>query len=215
MPLTAENMETRIGVYGHSAIIRDTARMNEAQLDNYVRRSFAGQRDFDLLPWQFWDGWFNMHTHGPSPDGKSAPSPANFFSETHDIIGWTLAGASQIMDAGEEQPDFSFRPRYRRVILGILNECTITEGDPTDEQITLAGFAVEAVGVIKSIAEFNSYYKAMISERTGQKFELIPLNYPEILKDDLRKLRKDKLEMVEQAIILMNNGRFGQLELDY
>lgn len=212
MTLTAQNMESRDGLISHS-IFRDIARMDKEQLTRYTRMVFTDKRDIRFLPAPFWDYWFDMEKHGESDyDGRTPPSPAIFLAGVHDIVGSISRRTFHIGDDGEEQPDFTFRARFRTVLRGILEECSTLEGRPTDEQKQLASFAVEAVGAIQSVESFNAVGASIAKERQGI---LTPDEYPQELQEDLELLRREQAELLEMSEKLIKAGRFGELKLEY
>lgn len=212
MTLTVQNMESRDGVISHS-IYRDIARMDEEQLDRYTRMAFTGKRDTKLLPTPFWDYWFDMEKHGRSgDDGRTPPSPAIFLAGVHNMVGSISRRTFRIGENGEEQPDFSFRPRFRNVLRKILDECSTVEGEPTGEQKQLASFAVEAVGGLQSVESFQAVGTSIAKERQGV---LTPDQYPRELQEDLELLQLERVELLEMSEQLIKSGRFGELKLQY
>ncbi|HLC88061.1 MAG TPA: hypothetical protein VJG66_03345 [Patescibacteria group bacterium] len=221
MSLTSENMESRAGVLSHT-IYRDIPRMDDSQLERYMRMVFTGERDLAFLPEPFWDGyWFEFGTHGRSSDGRVPNSPAVFLAGMHDTLGAVARGTFTIGAPGEEQPDFSYRPSFRRTLDGILDECASIPDTPTPKQVSLAGYAVEAVGAIQSIETFNFPYlhqRALSSEqrRVDQReLAAIPSSYPDHLRQDLQALRAEGPVLLAKAKRLIASGRFGELKLEY
>lgn len=214
MTLTAENMKSSDNMLNYATFVDDVARMDKSQLNDYLRRTFTNNPNTEL-PHTFWSYWFNMRKHGPSYDGHDAPGPATFFSNLHDIIGYSAVGTYRILDrTGEVKPDFSFRSRFRNVIGNILEESTniIT---PSDEQKELASSAVEAIGAFKSAESFNRSVEHIVTNRVLNEVKPILITYPEDLRTDLDKLRIEHPKMIEKAQNLIESGRFGELKLSY
>lgn len=211
MTLTAQNMESRYGLFSHS-IYRDIARMDEEQLTRYTRMAFTGKRDTKFLPAPFWDYWFDMEKHGRGDDLRTRSSPAIFLSDTHDMIGSISRRTFRVGEDGEEQPDFSFRARFRHVLLGILDDCMAVEGSPTNEQKQLASFAVEAVGELQSVESFTRVGVSIAKERQGV---LTQDKYPQELQKDLELLQSEQTELLEMSEKLIKAGNFGELKLIY
>lgn len=214
MTLTPENLESRDGILG-TPIYRDLGRMNEDQLETYVRKAFLGERDLDFLPPPFWDYYFRAGIHGENPYNEKAPgSPAGFFAGVHDTIGSDKRGTFSIGREGEEKPDFGYRRRIRNVIKKLLSESLDVKGKPTQEQKRIASFAVETAGVFKSAEIFRLIGNDIVEERRryGQN---ISSEYPQELREDLVQLEADRGEMLAKAEILMRDSRFGKLKLTY
>lgn len=210
MALTKENMETTDERFDPGAMFKDIARMNELQLEAYVRKIFTGQRD-DSLPRQFFGFYFSTTSYGSSPDGRTPPSPASFLAEVHDIVGFVARGTYHVDGPA---PDFKYRRRFRRVITRLLDECLVMEGVPAEETRLLARFAVEATGGMMSPDDFVDYGEMINEHRTGLK-NPPPLEYPEILKKDLDEFRVTRPKMLKRAQAIIDGGRFGQLSLRY
>lgn len=215
MPLTTENMESRVGLMSHS-IFRDIPRMDDEQLSRYMRMAFTGKRDLAFLPEPFWDYWFKYGKHGSSSDGREPNSPAAFLAGIHDTLGSVARGTFTVGSRNEEKPDFSYRPRFRRVLGSLLDECIAVQGTPTSEQTDLASYAVEAVGAIQSIESFNLYYmESRKSRPTPEELLSIPEDYPKVLRADLEALRAERAKLLDGANLLIKSGRFGELKLRY
>lgn len=190
--------------------------MDNNQLERYMRMSFTGKRDLTFLPEPFWDYWFEYSRHGSSSDGKEPGSPAAFFASIHDVLGSVARGTFTVGSKKEEKPDFSYRPRFRRVLGSLLDECIAVQEAPTQEQIDLASYVVEAVGAIKSVESFNfSYIESKKGRLSPEELSLIPEDYPQILRSDLEALRVERTKLLESANLLIESGKFGKLKLRY
>lgn len=214
MSLIAENIETKEGIFSHT-IFRDIARMDKAQLSRYVRLAFTGEPDYQFLPRPFWDYWFDVQTHGRSLDGRTPPSPAEFFSSLHNLLGSVARGTFQVGFDGDPAPNFGFRARYREVIIDLLNEAVNLEGEPDADQKKLASFAVEAVGSLRSKRDFMIDTLYRYREAEGDPEKLKKIKFPDELVDDLEKLDKDYEFMLTRSYQLINSGNFGQLKFEY
>lgn len=215
MPLTAENMESKAGLLNHS-IFRDIPRMDDEQLSRYMRTAFTGKKDLTFLPESFWGYWFEYGKHGSSSDGREPNSPAAFLASIHDMLGSVARGTFTVGSEKEEKPDFSYRPRFRRVLGSLIDECIAVQEVPTQEQVDLAIYAVEAVGAIRSVESFNlSYIESKKGRVAPEELSLIPEEYTQILRSDLEALRAERAKLLDDANLLIKSGRFGKLKLRY
>lgn len=228
MPLTPDNMESRAGLMSRS-IFRDIARMDYSQLNRYTRMAFTGKRDLAFLPEPFWDYWFEYGKHGETSDGRESNNPAVFLTGLHNMLASIAVGRFRVGGDEEEQPDFAYRPRFRRVLKGILDECiriaakpspeTVLLGrstPPTREQMDLASYGVEAVGAIQTLESFNAYYlRTGKHERSQRELATIPATYTQHLREDLIAMDTERAELIRRSTALISSGRFGQLKLKY
>lgn len=208
MVLTKENIETTDATFHPDAMFRDIARMDESQLEVYVRKIFTGKNDHSL-PRQFFGSYFSTASHGPSPDGKIPPSPAAWLAGIHDIVGSIARGTYSVDGTA---PDFEYRSRFRGVITRLLDDCLAIEGVPNEDLGLLARFSVEAVGGMLSPDDFIDHGEVSNELKTGVK-NPPPLVYPESLKKDLEEFRVIRPPMIQKAQAVIDSGRFGQLEL--
>lgn len=210
MTLTRQNIETNDRAFHPSAMFRDIARMNDGQLDDYIRRAFTGQRD-SSLPRQFFGQYFDLRSHGSSPDGRVAPSPGAFFAGLHDLVGSIARGTFSV---DGDAPDLGYRGRFRGVLAKLLDDCVVLKETPTEDQSLLARSAVEAVGEMQSLSSFIEVGEMINRQTTGLK-DPPPVVYPEALRKDLDEYRATRPGMLSKAQVIIDDGRFGQLKLRY
>ncbi len=206
MSLTRQNMETTNRTLG-TELFRDIARMDRRQLDKYVRRAFNGDKDASFLPLPFWETWYDVKLPGPSLNGIPSSTPSRFFSGTHDLIGAIARGVRRVGQVGEEQPDFEYRVRYRDVLFSILVDCS-QEESPGKKEKRMAGFAVEAVWLLRSTELFNRDYPRMTVGNGGKEGTPTFLEDSAELSSDLEVVEREKAEMMEMVDSLIGDDRF-------
>ena len=204
MSLTSENTETTDDMLNVSAMWRDIARMDDVQLETYMKGAFTGTPDYSFLSYPFWSRYFSMRNFGSSPDGKSPPGPGAFLAEMHDIIGSVSRGSYRVEG---EAPDFEFRPRFRKVLGKIMNEVALVD-DPAEDEKLIARHAIDALNHIQPEDVFRGegdmFNVNRIKEGSPQSLE-----YPQYLKDDLKVMDEQIYRILENATEIVGSGKFG------
>ena len=203
MPLTPENMESKPSEMSYT-IFRDIARMDEEQLRKYVTMAFTNHRDLTFLPEPFWDYWFEMGKHGPEEELRFRSSPAEFFASVHNLLASVKMGTFQLGEPNEDKPDFAYRPRFRKVLDGILDDWLNIQGDADNDQKQLLEYAIEATGNLRLPDIQNNHTEPTSSE------DATPVFYDDELLADIDAQRKDQVLLQLKAEAIIKDIRFRQ-----
>lgn len=201
MSLTSENMKTRPHTRNYDAMDQDIASMDSEQLNRYIRLAFTGGQDLGFLPEQFWDNFNILGGDG----GDGAPNPGIYFSDVFVRMGKGIE---------EGRDSTGCRQRLRKIFIDILDESIRLKGQPTETQMMLTKFTIEAVGNIRFSDGPNSPELQFI-QKSVEEGGSIPVSRGREIAKSLEYPNIDKNEMFRRVRELKNDPRYKSLEFPF